>query len=68
MSLIPVRKTTKLFIGGQFVRSESGRSYVAKPGLDFVESSGPASTFRVCAASIKDLRQAVEAASKAQKS
>ena len=70
MSLIPVRKTTKLFIGGQFVRSESGRSYMTKPELDFVENStpNPASTFRVCAASIKDLRQAVEAASKVQKS
>ena len=28
MSRIDVRKTYKLYIGGQFPRSESGRSYV----------------------------------------
>ena len=71
--ILPVRKTTKLFIGGQFVRSESGRSHITN--LDFIEPTHEAShqssshntmAMRVCAASVKDLRQAVEAAHKAQ--
>ena len=30
MSRLPVRKTYKLFIGGEFPRSESGRTYEAE--------------------------------------
>src|SRR4029077_18091585 len=30
MSRLPVRKTYKLFIGGEFPRSESGRAYAAE--------------------------------------
>jgi acyl-CoA reductase-like NAD-dependent aldehyde dehydrogenase len=49
MSRLPVRKTYKLFIGGAFPRSESGRTY---------EAEGQ----NVARASRKDLRDAVRAA------
>ena len=49
MSRIPVRKTYKLFIGGAFPRSESGRTY---------EAEGQ----NVALASRKDVRDAVKAA------
>jgi acyl-CoA reductase-like NAD-dependent aldehyde dehydrogenase len=48
-SRLPVKKTYKLFIGGQFPRSESGRSY---------EAEGQ----NVARASRKDVRDAVRAA------
>jgi len=52
---IPVRKTYKLYVGGQFPRSESGRSYVVraadgKPLVNAVRSSR------------KDLRDAIRGA------
>jgi acyl-CoA reductase-like NAD-dependent aldehyde dehydrogenase len=56
---LPVRKTYKLFIGGAFVRSESGRSYEvngAEVGLLANASLG----------SRKDVREAVVAARKSQ--
>jgi acyl-CoA reductase-like NAD-dependent aldehyde dehydrogenase len=53
MSRLPVRKTYKLFIGGAFPRSESGRTY---------EAEGQ----NVARASRKDARDAVVAARKAQ--
>jgi len=53
MSRLPVRKTYKLFIGGDFPRSESGRTY---------EAEGQ----NVARASRKDARDAVVAARKAQ--
>ena len=56
---LPVRKTYKLYIGGQFPRSESGRSY---PVLD---ASG-AVLARVAQGSRKDLRDAVRIARAAQ--
>jgi acyl-CoA reductase-like NAD-dependent aldehyde dehydrogenase len=49
MSRLPVRKTYKLFVGGAFPRSESGRTY---------EAEGQ----NVARASRKDLRDAVRAA------
>ena len=49
MSRLPVRKTFKLYIGGEFPRSESGRTY---------EAQGQ----NVARASRKDLRDAVRAA------
>ena len=56
---IAVAKTWKLFIGGAFPRSESGRSTrVVGPGGDFETN--------VCLASRKDLRNAVEAAESAR--
>lgn len=59
MSRIDVRKTYKLYIGGSFPRSESGRSYPA------VDADGTV-VARVAAASRKDLRDAVRAARSAQ--
>jgi acyl-CoA reductase-like NAD-dependent aldehyde dehydrogenase len=55
---IDVRKTYKLYIGGAFPRSESGRSYVIRAADD-------APLANACRASRKDLRDAVRAARKA---
>ena len=49
MSRLPVRKTYKLFVGGEFPRSESGRTYVAQ-GVNVARGSR------------KDVRDAVRAA------
>jgi acyl-CoA reductase-like NAD-dependent aldehyde dehydrogenase len=49
MSRLPVRKTYKLFLGGEFPRSESGRTYLAQGQ-------------NVARGSRKDLRDAVRAA------
>jgi acyl-CoA reductase-like NAD-dependent aldehyde dehydrogenase len=49
MSRLPVKKTYKLFVGGTFPRSESGRTYLAEGQ-------------NVARASRKDLRDAVRAA------
>ncbi len=51
---IDVKKTYKLFINGQFPRSESGRVYEIKSGKDFLANPAQASR--------KDLRDAVTAA------
>jgi acyl-CoA reductase-like NAD-dependent aldehyde dehydrogenase len=53
MSRLPVRKTYKLFVGGGFPRSESGRTYAAQGQ-------------NVALASRKDARDAVRAARAAQ--
>jgi acyl-CoA reductase-like NAD-dependent aldehyde dehydrogenase len=53
VSRLPVRKTYKLFVGGAFPRSESGRTYLAEGQ-------------NVARASRKDVRDAVVAARKAQ--
>ena len=58
MSRLDVRKTYKLAIGGQFPRSESGRTYV-------VEDSKGAFLANAAQASRKDARDAVVAARKA---
>jgi acyl-CoA reductase-like NAD-dependent aldehyde dehydrogenase len=56
---VEVRKTYKLFIGGAFPRSESGRTYpISDPDGGFMAN--------VAQASRKDLRDAVVAARKAQ--
>ncbi|CAN5726622.1 hypothetical protein BH18ACT15_BH18ACT15_03680 [soil metagenome] len=55
MKRLSVRKTYKLFIGGAFPRSESGRSYEARDG------SG-AFLANAARASRKDVRDAVKAA------
>jgi len=49
MTRVPVRKTYKLFVGGAFPRSESGRTYEAE-------------AHNIARASRKDLRDAVRAA------
>jgi acyl-CoA reductase-like NAD-dependent aldehyde dehydrogenase len=55
-----VRKTYKLYVGGEFPRSESGRSYpVSRPGGEVLA--------RPARASRKDLRDAVRAARSAWK-
>lgn len=59
MSRIAVKKTHKLYIGGGFPRSESGRSYPV------VDASGEV-VARVAWASRKDLRDAVRSARAAQ--
>lgn len=59
MSRLDVRKTYKLYIGGAFPRSESGRVY---PAL----SAGEEVIARVAQGSRKDLRDAVRAARGAQ--
>lgn len=61
MSRLDVRKTYKLYLGGEFPRSESGRSF---PALD-VNGDVVA---RVAQGSRKDLRMAVRHARKAQPS
>jgi acyl-CoA reductase-like NAD-dependent aldehyde dehydrogenase len=55
---IDVRKTYKLYIGGAFPRSESGRSYV-------IRAADGSPVANACRASRKDLREAVRAARKA---
>jgi acyl-CoA reductase-like NAD-dependent aldehyde dehydrogenase len=58
MTRVDVRKTYKLFIGGEFPRSESGHSYVVNDGRGrFVANAASASR--------KDARDAVSAARKA---
>ena len=56
---IEVRKTYKLYIGGAFPRTESGRSYL-------VTAADGTPLANACRASRKDLRDAVRAARKAQ--
>ena len=52
---IPVRKTYKLYVGGQFPRSESGRSYV-------VRSPDGTPLANAVRSSRKDVRDAVRTA------
>ena len=56
-----ILKTYKLYIGGQFPRTESGRSYVVKSGTGEALANA-------CLGSKKDIRNAVQAARKAQAS
>ena len=58
MSRVPVAKTCKLYIGGAYPRSESGRS-------EPIRDPAGAVLAHVARASRKDLRDAVEAAAKA---
>ena len=55
---VEVRKTYKLYIGGAFPRTESGRSYV-------VTAADGTPLANACRASRKDVREAVRAARKA---
>ena len=55
---LDVRKTYKLYIGGKFPRTESGRSYLVS------EAKGKPWA-NACRASRKDVRDAVQAARKA---
>lgn len=59
MARLEVLKTYKIYIGGKFPRTESGRYYVPKGGKG--EALG-----NICLSSRKDVRNAVVAARKAQ--
>ena len=61
MARLNVRKTYKLYINGDFPRTESGRFYAVK-------SKGGGLLANACRGSRKDLRNAVQAARKAQSS
>lgn len=58
MTQLKVIKTYKIYIGGQFPRTESGRSYLVKDA-----NGNPIAN--VCQSSKKDIRNAVQAARKA---
>src|SRR6266581_2187671 len=58
MARLNVRKTYKLYINGEFPRTESGRFYAAK-------SEGGELLANACRGSRKDLRNAIQAARKA---
>lgn len=58
---LPVLKTYKIFIGGQFPRTESGRYYIPK-------SPGGEPLGNICRSSRKDFRDAVVAARNVQSS
>ena len=70
MARIPVTKTPKIYVGGQFIRSEGGRVFpVREAGSGRREAGGGKSEARLLAnipqCTRKDLRNAVEAAAKA---
>src|SRR5271156_26576 len=58
MTRLPVTKTPKVYVGGAFIRSESGRTYPIKDAAGAFYANIPQCTR-------KDLRNAVEAAAKA---
>jgi acyl-CoA reductase-like NAD-dependent aldehyde dehydrogenase len=58
MTQLNILKTYKIYIGGQFPRTESGRTYVVKDA-----NGNPIAN--VCQSSKKDIRNAVQAARKA---
>jgi acyl-CoA reductase-like NAD-dependent aldehyde dehydrogenase len=58
MSRIEVLKTYKIFIGGKFPRTESGRFYPLKNNNKIIAN--------MCLSSVKDFRNAVVAARSAQ--
>ncbi len=58
MSRLPITKTPKVYVGGAFIRSESGRTYPLKDAAGDFYANIPQCTR-------KDLRNAVEVAAKA---
>lgn len=58
MNRLPVSKTPKVYVGGAFIRSESGRTFPVRDGAGAFFANIPQCTR-------KDLRNAVEAAAKA---
>ncbi len=61
MARLDVLKTYKIFIGGKFSRTESGRYF-------YITNKKGKLIANICLSSIKDFRNAVVAARKAQKS
>ena len=62
-SRLPVTKTPKVYVGGQFIRSESGRVFPIREGGSKNGSGALLGNIPQCTR--KDLRNAVEAAAKA---
>jgi acyl-CoA reductase-like NAD-dependent aldehyde dehydrogenase len=62
-SRLPVTKTPKVYVGGQFIRSESGRVFPVREGGSKNGSGALLGNIPQCTR--KDLRNAVEAAAKA---
>src|SRR5712671_5775794 len=60
---IPVTKTPKVYVGGQFIRSESGRVFPVREVGSGKREAGLLGNIPQCTR--KDLRNAVEAAAKA---
>ena len=58
MNRLPITKTPKVYVGGAFIRSESGRTFAIKDAGGRFFANVPQCTR-------KDLRNAVEAAAKA---
>src|SRR5689334_17709398 len=68
MARIPVTKTPKVYVGGQFIRSESGRVFPVRQRGARGRASGTAESRllgNIPQCTRKDLRNAVEAAAKA---
>jgi acyl-CoA reductase-like NAD-dependent aldehyde dehydrogenase len=63
MARIPVTKTPKVYVGGQFIRSESGRVFPVREAGSAKREAGLLGNIPQCTR--KDLRNAVEAAAKA---
>ena len=63
MARIPVTKTPKVYVGGQFIRSESGRVFPVREAGSRKREAGLLGNIPQCTR--KDLRNAVEAAAKA---
>ena len=63
MARIPITKTPKVYVGGQFIRSESGRVFPIRQKGRASERSALLGNIPQCTR--KDLRNAVEAAAKA---
>ncbi|HEY3133466.1 MAG TPA: aldehyde dehydrogenase family protein [Gemmatimonadaceae bacterium] len=63
MARIPVTKTPKIYVGGQFIRSESGRVFPVREAGGGKREAGLLGNIPQCTR--KDLRNAVEAAAKA---
>src|SRR5438132_12211756 len=63
MARIPVTKTPKVYVGGQFIRSESGRVFPVRAAGSGKREAGLLGNIPQCTR--KDLRNSVEAAAKA---
>lgn len=65
MARIPITKTPKVYVGGQFIRSESGRVFPVQKKNGAATGAGGALLGNIPQCTRKDLRNAVEAAAKA---
>jgi len=65
MARVPVTKTPKVYVGGQFIRSESGRVFPVREAGRGKREEGTALLGNIPQCTRKDLRNAVEAAAKA---